>query len=241
MTIPGAAYFLHGEQVAPAYRLVASPGTARSALEALLAGPTAAEKSAGLTSAIPSGTKLRSIKVANGTATVDLTDRFGSGGGSLSMNARVAQVVFTLTRFPTVERVAFRIDGRPAEALGGEGLMLTEPQERSDFEALTGDVLIDTPTWGSSTRAGSGLKVRGTANVFEAVFNLEVVDAKGSVVARKRVQATSGTGTRGTYSATLSIPSNAAPGTARVIAWFASAKDGSRVTAGESHVTIVAP
>ncbi len=49
---------------------------------------------------------------------------FATGGGSFSMLARVAQVVFTATQFSTVERVVLLLEGRPIEALGGEGLVL---------------------------------------------------------------------------------------------------------------------
>ena len=40
--------------------------------------------------------------------------RFAAGGGTLSMQARVAQVVYTLTQFPTVSPVDFMLDGSAA-------------------------------------------------------------------------------------------------------------------------------
>jgi spore germination protein GerM len=46
---------------------------ATAAMNALLDGPTAEERSAGLTSAVPPGTRLLGIAIHDGLATVDLT------------------------------------------------------------------------------------------------------------------------------------------------------------------------
>ena len=37
------------------------------------------------------------------------------------MQTRLAQVVYTLTQFPTVDGVVFSLDGEPIDVLGGEG------------------------------------------------------------------------------------------------------------------------
>ena len=93
------AYLLEGERVTPVARQVPrTRGVGAAAIRALLRGPTAAERRAGLTSAVPAGTRLIGLTIRDGVATIDLSRRFESGGGSLSMRARVAQVVFTLTR-----------------------------------------------------------------------------------------------------------------------------------------------
>jgi spore germination protein GerM len=38
--------------------------------------------------------------------------RHGDGGGSLSMRARLAQVVFAATRFPSMRKAIFRLGGK---------------------------------------------------------------------------------------------------------------------------------
>src|SRR5205807_1576610 len=80
----------------------ATRGVATAALGALLAGPTRAEHSAGIRSEIPLATRLLGVSVAKGVARVDLTSDYAAGAGSRALRLRLAQVVFTLTQFPTV-------------------------------------------------------------------------------------------------------------------------------------------
>ena len=98
-----------------------------SALRALLAGPSAAERREGLVSEVPPGTALRSVHVSGGTATVDLSASFAEGGGSTSTLGRVWQLVYTATQTPDVTAVQITIDGRRVRALGGEGVMVDAP------------------------------------------------------------------------------------------------------------------
>ena len=82
--------------------------------------------------------------------------------------------------------------------------------------------------------------MRGTANVFEAVFFLEVRDVAGVVLGRKRVVASAGTGTRGTFDVSLTFTA-AASGPGALIAFTYSAKDGSRQVEMRVPVELVAP
>jgi germination protein M len=128
-------YFLAGEKLAPATHDVAASGAlAPAVLAELLAGPAGGDE--GLLSEIPAGTQLNSVEVQGGIATVDLSPEFAGGGGSASMQARVAQVVYTLTALTGIDRVSFQLDGERVEAIGGEGLMVEPPVGRDDFSAL---------------------------------------------------------------------------------------------------------
>src|SRR5262249_4613620 len=125
---PLRVYLPPDGRVAPAGREVTqTQAVASAALRALIEGPTAEEGRAGLTSSIPAGTQLRGLSIAGGVATVDLSHEFESGGGSPSLTTRVAQVVYTLTQFPSVDRVAFRIDGAAVRAIGGRGVVVDPP------------------------------------------------------------------------------------------------------------------
>jgi len=83
-------------------------------------------------------------------------------------------------------------------------------------------IVIQSPRPGASVR--TPLRVRGTANTFEANFTIELRTG-GGVIARKFVTATSGSGVRGTY--VVKIPfhvSEETPG--KLVAFEPSAKDG---------------
>jgi hypothetical protein len=218
-----AVYLLRDGKVTPVRRSVpATPAVARAAMTALLEGPSDEEVADGLSSAIPEGTSLVDVSVDEGLATVDLSDSFDDGGGSASMLGRVAQVVATLTRFPTVERVAFRLDGEPVEAIGGEGVVVDPPIGRRDIEEETPQILVESPLPGDTV--SSPIRLRGTANVFEATVSLEVLDETGATVLRDFTTATSGTGTRGTFDTRLTLPD--ASGTVTIVAFESSAEDG---------------
>ena len=53
------------------------------------------------------------MTVDGSVATVDLSAPFASGLGVFAEEARVAQVVFTVTQFEGIDHVRFRIDGTP--------------------------------------------------------------------------------------------------------------------------------
>jgi hypothetical protein len=191
-------WFLQGEQLIRQTRsLEATPLVATAAMNALLAGPSPAELEAGLATSVPAGTKLLGISIKKGVATVDLTSQYQSGGGSLSMKARLAQVVYTLTQFPTVRAVLFHLDGEPVNVFSGEGIVLDHPVGRKDYEDLLPVIAVDKPAAGE--RVTSPVRVSGSANVFEANVTVKVLDQNGKVLASTFTTATCGTGCRGTY------------------------------------------
>jgi hypothetical protein len=229
-------YLLRGEKVGAAARSVpASPGVGAAALRELLGGPTAAELDAGLATEIPSGTRLLGLEIEAGLATVDLSREFESGGGSLSMQARVAQVVHTLTQFPTVESVAFRLDGEPADAIGGEGVVVDPPVDRADFEDLAPQILLESPAPGETVR--SPFRLVGTANTFEATYMFALRDASGRELASGFGTATSGSGERGTFDHEVTFDAES-EGAGVLKMWEASAEDGSEIHVVELPVQI---
>lgn len=220
-------YFMHGDYLAVGHRSIQSaPRVAAAALTQLLAGPTTAESAAGLATAVPTGTRLLDVGITGRIATVDLSSAFASGGGSLSMVGRLAQVTFTLTQFPTVEGVVFRLDGKPVSVFGGEGIVLDHPATRSSFESVTPPILVEFPGRGWTVR--SPFTVSGTANVFEAQFGAELRDGAGRLITERSIVASSGTGTRGTFSATVVFPTSSA-GPATLTVFDISPRDGSHI------------
>ncbi len=180
----------------------ATQGIGAAALGELLGGPTSEEAGEDVTTAVPAGTRLLGLNIADGLATVDLSSEYESGGGSLSMFMRLAQVVYTLTQFPTVDRVTFHLDGKPVSVFSGEGIVLDEPVGRDDYEDLLPTILVLSP--GLYAEIGNPVTVSGNANVFEANVTVRILGPDGKELAKTFTTATCGTGCRGDY--TLSLP-----------------------------------
>lgn len=198
--------------------------TAAFWLQQLLAGPTGPDVEAGASTAIPEGTQLLGVSRDLTVMTVDLSSEFTSGGGSLSMQLRVAQVVYTATQFEDVDSVRFLIDGEPVDAIGGEGVVTADPLERRDFENVAPFVVLEEPLPGQ--KFGSGYEVSGFANVFEANVNLRVVGEDGTVLVETFTTATCGTGCWGDFSEVLEFEVTSSQ-KGRVEALTFSAEDGS--------------
>src|SRR5665811_1974730 len=170
------------------------------------------------------------IDVQGSVATVDLSKEYESGGGSMSMFARLGQVVYTLTQFPSISSVSFKLDGQPIEVFSGEGLLLEHPMTRADNEYVTNPIHVESPVFGDTVT--SPLRIYGTSNVFEATSQVRILDSAGGTLNEVYVTATSGTGTRGTYDVT--VPFTAAPGSDITLMSFEySAKDGSMINISE--------
>jgi hypothetical protein len=196
-------WFTRGESLFAVSRAqLATPRVGSAAMEALLEGPNPRERAAGVGSQVPPGSQFLGLTVQDGIATVDLTSEFESGGGSASLDMRIAQVVYTLTQFPTVKGVLFQLDGESVDVLGGEGIVVDQPVARRDFRDLLPAILVRKPEIGE--RVSNPVTVSGSANVFEANVSVEIVDANGKVVGSTFTTATCGTGCRGTFS--VSVP-----------------------------------
>jgi hypothetical protein len=210
------------------------------AMAALLEGPTADEAAAipAMSTAIPEGTVLLDVDYgADGVVTVDFSSEFVSGGGTLSMMGRLAQVVFTLDVFDGVEGVRFEVEGVPTTVFGGEGIIVNDPATSADFESLLPAVMIDSPVYGGLYGANP-MVAYGTANVFEATVSLALTDADGLIIWEGFTTATCGTGCRGEWE--ISIPYEVdAPQMGSLIAWESSAMDGSQTNVREHPVWLV--
>lgn len=227
-------YFVRGEQVGAVGRSVPStPRVLRAALEELLDGPTPREAEWGLTTAVPDGVAVRGVEVADGTATIDLSEAFDDGGGSLSMVIRLAQLVHTATQFPSVDRVALRLEGEPVDVFSAEGVELPATLSRADVEEQAPAILVESPVPGETV--SGPLHVRGTANTFEATLELQLVDEGGRELAATFATATCGTGCRGTFTADLPFEGT---GPATLRAFERSAKDGSETKLVEIPVVL---
>jgi hypothetical protein len=186
--------------------------TSRLALTELVAGPTATEAAAGVRTGLAPGTDF-DISISGGVATVDLPAGFYAGGRDPA-RLRQAQVVFTLTQFPSVSKVGFQSGGEAVAA----------PVSRSDYDDLLPLIVVTSLVIGQ--RVTSPVTIAGTANVFEATVSIRILDAAGTPVATTFTNATCGTGCRGDYSAVVSYRV-AAEQPGRVQVYQVSPEDGS--------------
>lgn len=99
-------------------RIIKTEGVAQAAITELLKGVTIVESVAGFFSNINENTKLNSIKIENGTATVDFNEHLDQDvAGSCRVQAIRAQITQTLLQFPTVKKVVISRNGNTAEVL----------------------------------------------------------------------------------------------------------------------------
>lgn len=117
-------------------RAVDTPDVAANAIRALIEGPTPSEQDTELSTAIPANTLLLGLTISDGLATIDLSREFEVGGGSFNILSRLAQVVYTLTQFDTIDEVVFHLDGEPVTVFSGEGVLLEDPVDRDDYVTI---------------------------------------------------------------------------------------------------------
>jgi spore germination protein GerM len=82
-------------------------------VQAPLRGPSNIERSDGVRTAIPRGTRLTEFVLLEGVAFVRMTDRFSTGDRGRSAVMRRTQLVYTLTTFPDVRAVRILVGEEP--------------------------------------------------------------------------------------------------------------------------------
>lgn len=220
-TITLQLWFVSAGRIVPARRTrPATVATSRLALTELVAGPSPAEAAAGLVTLLPSGTQV--VRIADGLAVISPPPEF-SAGDPATRRLRQAQVVYTLTQFPTVRRVAF-----------GPG---DESVARADYADLLPAIVVTAPAIGQ--RITSPVTVAGTAQVFEATVSIRILDSAGREIGTAFTTASCGTGCRGDYRATVGYRA-AATQSGTIEVYEVSPRDGSRINVVAVPVTLSA-
>lgn len=242
-TVPPAdqyvsAYFLvdevageGGPFIRPVSRLI-EPTTAvgRAAISALIEGPTEAEQAGtpAIHGGLPDGTELLGLTIADGIAQVDLSAEIENVGGTFGEMAVLAQLVFTLTQFPTVDEVVLLVEGVEVEFYGGHGMEVTPSLTRDSFlgSGLVAEILIDSPAWFAQTE--SPLLVTGIARAFEATVQWALYDNDGVLIDEGFTMASAGGPDWGTFQ--FAVPYTVdSPQLGALMMWEDSAQDGSPI------------
>jgi hypothetical protein len=119
-------------------RTVEDPLTTGGVLELLFAGPSPAERAAGLSTLLPSTVTVEDVEVVDGTAVVTLDGPDDSEVLRLQPLA-YAQIVATLTP-ARASGVRFRLDDSALRVPREDGSLTEQPLARQDYAGLIGAV-----------------------------------------------------------------------------------------------------
>ena len=107
--------------------------TLKNAINSLLKGPDASERKAGVYTEIPNGTKLLSVINSDDKIIINLNSEFQYGAGTESINNRMKQLVRTVVAILPDKNIYLYIEGKQVDVMGGDGVMITQPLNVSDY------------------------------------------------------------------------------------------------------------
>lgn len=146
-------FFVRGSQLAPVQRRI-SAATPAAALDQVTEGPTRTEAAGGIRTALPPEVVGIDTLAPPGVVTVSVTRGFtGITGGNQLL--AVAQIVWTLTDLPAVDRVRFTVDGVAVEVPTDAGLSAASV-DRDDFGSVAPEEPAPGDPPGSTAPADGG-------------------------------------------------------------------------------------
>jgi spore germination protein GerM len=92
-----------------------------------------AETNDGLTTAIGPDVTVESVHVTDGLATVALSGEGATQSAGSDRTLAIAQLVYTATAIPGVNRVRFEVGGKTTEVPRGDGTLTSKPVHRADY------------------------------------------------------------------------------------------------------------
>ena len=201
---------------------------ARQAVELLMLGPTAEEAATGLESQIVEGAHVNAIAIREEVATVDVSPEIdavvaGEPDAGVATQLKLGQIVRTLTEFETVKWVRVVVNGlEQTFAAPNDGV----------YAGLLNTKLVDDakdgPPWieiGPVKTDRTTVHFAGTADVFEGALQARLVQ-DGKTLIEAPVQASCGTGCRGSYVLEFNAP-DGTTGKVTLEVYSTSAEDGS--------------
>jgi hypothetical protein len=180
-------YFTAGEQFSPVDRTLPSANSgALSAITALLRGPTATERARDITTQIPAGVTITELTQDGTTAVLELSPAFldavpraasaRTAAQRQELNARIGQVVFTLTQFSGIGSAQVLCDG----------LLLEADVDRKDYaKPLVGPVRKQRP----KGEVGNGIRAVQQQLAATAFLPPEAVDGRAGYRTQQAIMA----------------------------------------------------
>ncbi len=114
--------------------LSASKNQLKTAVVSLLQGPSYDEKTQGLYNEIPKGTKLLGLQTQGKNIVINLSSDFQYGGGTDSTYTRMRQLIKTVLPYSNGHNIYLYIDGKQADVIGGEGIMISQPLSENSLD-----------------------------------------------------------------------------------------------------------
>ena len=211
----------------------------RQAADLLLLGPTEEEVASGLSSQIVTGAQVNAIAVRDGVATVDMSADIqavvpGATDAGKADQLKLGQIVRTLTETGDVKWVRFVVDGlEQTFAAPDDGI----------YQGLLNRELVDNgkdgPPWIEIDEVKldrTTVHFSGTADVNEGALQARLVQ-NGKSLVDAPVQASCGTGCRGSYVLEFAAP-DGTTGDITLEVFSTSAKDGSVDQIARKVITI---
>lgn len=104
------------------------------ALTQLVAGPSPYEKKVGVYSEIPKNVKILGVVESKNKIIIDVSGNIQNGGGADSIYSRMKQLIKTALANSSKKPIYLFIDGKQAEVLGGEGIMISQPLSENSLD-----------------------------------------------------------------------------------------------------------
>ena len=121
-------YFYSGTgKLVPIKREFSTKQSLQNTVAMLLKGPTIKESKLGYYSEIPKNVDLLYLKESQDKIIVNLSSKFGQGGGTQSVENRVKQLSKTVKSNAGNKKVYLYIDNKEVEYLGGDGVYISQP------------------------------------------------------------------------------------------------------------------
>ena len=219
------------------HRIRRTPAIAEAALEELIHGRA---QDPDHTTPLPSSTRILGIRVTEGTATVDWSaEVLAASTGAVGEGLGIQSVVWTLTEFPTIKRVAFTVEGKSSgQASNGRGVedwwghvgLYDQPFTRQAAAETLEPITIWSPVDGQEV--GTTLTVEGDASTVGGSITLRLSSPDGRTVQTSATIASRRVPERGTFKATIGIEK---PPTSREV-WRLEAYEAPRQEAADGFV-----
>jgi spore germination protein GerM len=126
-------FFVTGLTLVTVDRGASTAASPTAIMRALVRGPSDAEAASGLRSLIPSGVSVLGVSVRGGVATLQLQGEFVDDADATARGLALAQLVYTATAIPGIDKVRLQLGGKVVALPRGDGELTRGAVGRDDY------------------------------------------------------------------------------------------------------------